>query len=318
MKVLFLCPDYFGIYKVIEKQIQEQIHCELKSVIFEDYKYKNSFQKIKNFLAKTFLKKNLKKIWASKERIQTIAKDDFFDYLFVICPDFLLNEELKYITDRAQKSIVYFWDSFDNIPRYERTLPFFDVKYSFEPKDVKKYNLTFLTNFYFNTANNNDYKNDLFFIGTFDERIEIILKVVKSITNNGKRAQVFLQSKNNKIIKKYQSESITFIKKPIIFSESEKFYNNSKIILDVQKKIQNGLTFRVFEAMGKRKKLITTNEDIVNYDFYNSNNIFIWTDNTKEIPLAFFETDYQELPEEIFIKYSLENWIKTIFELSKS
>ena len=83
MKVLFLCPDYFGIYKVIQKEIQAQTLCELKSVIFEDYKYKNSFQKIQNFLAKTFLRKNLKKIWASKERISTIAHDDYFDYLFV-------------------------------------------------------------------------------------------------------------------------------------------------------------------------------------------------------------------------------------------
>jgi hypothetical protein len=314
MKILFLCPDYFGIYKVIEKEIQESFDCELKSIIFEDYKYKNTLQKVQNFLAKTFFKKNLKKIWASKERIKTIAKEDYFDYLFIICPDFLLNDELKYITERAKKSIVYYWDSFDNIPRYERTLPFFDKHYSFEPKDVKKFNLSFLTNFYYNTSQNNNPKNDLFFIGTFDERIEIILKVLKSITKNGKSAQIFLQSKNHKIIRKYKSKNITFIKKPIIFTESEKIYNNSKIILDVQKKVQNGLTFRVFEAMGKRKKLITTNQDIINYDFYNSNNIFIWKDFTTDIPSSFFETPYEELSLEMFEKYSISSWVKTIFE----
>lgn len=313
MKVLFLCPDYFGIYKIIERQIQEQTNCELKSIIFVDYKYKNTFQKIQNFLAKTFLKKNLKKIWASKERISTIDKNETFDYLFVICPDFLLNDELKYVTERAKKSVVYFWDSFDNIPRYERTLPFFDVKYSFEPKDVLKYNLNLLTNFYFNTNKNNDAKNDLFFIGTFDERIELILKVLKSIHKFGKIAKIYLQSDNEKTALKYQSKSIQFIKKTITFEESEKIYNDSKIILDVQKKIQKGLTFRVFEAMGKGKKLITTNEDIVNYDFYNSNNIFIWKANTTSIPKEFFETDFQELPKEIFEKYSIQSWVKTIF-----
>ncbi|WP_395067166.1 hypothetical protein [Flavobacterium sp.] len=314
MKVLFLCPDYFGIYKVIQKEIQAQTLCELKSVIFEDYKYKNSFQKIQNFLAKTFLRKNLKKIWASKERISTIAHDDYFDYLFVICPDFLLNDELKYVTQRAKKTIVYFWDSFDNIPRYERTLPFFDVKYSFEPKDVAKYNLNLLTNFYYNTNRNITPSNDVFFIGTFDERFELIQNVVKSIHTFGKTAQIFLQSNNEKTIAHYQTETIKFIKKPITFAESEKIYNNSKIILDVQKKIQKGLTFRVFEAMGKGKKLITTNEDIVNYDFYNSNNIFIWKDQTTAIPNSFFETPYTELPQEIYEKYSISSWVKTIFE----
>jgi hypothetical protein len=314
MKILFLCPDYFGIYKVIEKEIQESIDCELRSIIFEDYQYKNTFQKIKNFIAKTFFKKNLKKIWASKERVSSIKEDDYFDYLFVICPDFLLNNELKYITERAKKSIVYYWDSFDNIPRYERTLPFFDTHYSFEPKDVKKYNLNFLTNFYYNTSRNNIPTNDLFFIGTFDERFEIIQKVLKSITKLGKSAQIILQSKNDKIIEKHQNKAITFIKKPITFTESEKIYNNSKIILDVQKKIQKGLTFRVFEAIGKRKKLITTNEDILNYDFYNSNNIFIWKEDTIEIPSTFFETSYEEIPIEIFDKYSISSWVKTIFE----
>jgi hypothetical protein len=314
MKILFLCPDYFGIYKVIEKEIQESIDCELRSIIFEDYQYKNTFQKIKNFIAKTFFKKNLKKIWASKERVSSIKEDDYFDYLFVICPDFLLNNELKYITERAKKSIVYYWDSFDNIPRYERTLPFFDTHYSFEPKDVKKYNLNFLTNFYYNTSRNNIPTNDLFFIGTFDERFEIIQKVLKSITKLGKSAQIILQSKNDKIIEKHQNKAITFIKKPITFTESEKIYNNSKIILDVQKKIQKGLTFRVFEAIGKRKKLITTNEDILNYDFYNSNNIFIWKEDTIEIPSTFFETSYEEIPIEIFYKYSISSWVKTIFE----
>ncbi len=308
-----MCPDYFGIYKVIEKQIQEHTNCELKSIIFVDYKYKNTFQKIQNFLTKTFLKKNLKKIWASKERINTIDKNETFDYLFVICPDFLLNDELKYVTEKAKKSIVYFWDSFDNIPRYERTLPFFDIKYSFEPKDVSKYNLNLLTNFYSNTNRNADAKNDLFFIGTFDERIEIILKLLKSIHKFGKTAKIYLQSDNEKTALKYQSESIMFIKKTITFEESEKIYNDSKIILDVQKKIQKGLTFRVFDAMGKGKKLITTNEDIVNYDFYNSNNIFIWNDNTKEIPKDFFETEYEDLPKEIFEKYSIQNWVKKVF-----
>ena len=306
--------NYFEIYKVIQKEIQDQTHCELKSVIFEDYKYKNFFQKIHNFLAKAFLKKNLKKIWASKERISTIAENDYFDYLFVICPDFLLNDELKYVTERAKKSIVYFWDSFDNIPRYERTLPFFDIKYSFEPKDVEKYNLNLLTNFFYNTNRNNAPKNDVFFIGTFDKRIELIQQVVKYINKLGKTAQIYLQSDNKKIAAKYQSESIKFIKKPITFAESEKIYNDSKIILDVQKKIQIGLTFRVFEAMGKGKKLITTNEGIINYDFYNSNNIFVWKDDTVEIPSSFFETPYEELPMEMYGKYTLKNWVKTIFE----
>jgi hypothetical protein len=111
MKILFLCPDYYGIYKIIEKGIKENIDCELKTLVFEDYRYKNLFQKIENFTSKIFLKKNKKKIWSSKQNVQSIQPNDHFDVLFIICPDFLQNQELHYITERADKSIVYYWIS---------------------------------------------------------------------------------------------------------------------------------------------------------------------------------------------------------------
>ncbi|HEY6143939.1 MAG TPA: hypothetical protein VIV55_11045 [Flavobacterium sp.] len=313
MRILFLCPDYFGIHKLIEKTIQKQFNCELTSIIFKDYQYKNSWDKALNFLSKTFLKKNLKRIWASNERIKDIKPEDYFDYVFMICPDFLINKDLKYITDKTLNPIVYFWDSFDNIPRYERTLPFFKTKYSFERKDTIKYNLNFLTNFYHNSGYSKSNEIDLFFIGTYDSRFLVIKEILDIVKRKSKISKIILQCKNPKVIDENKDTDITFIQKPIPIEETEKIFSNSKIILDVQKTIQQGLTFRVFEAMGFRKKLITTNTDIINYDFYNPNNIFVWTEDTKDIPDAFFETDYEELPEAIFKKYSIESWLKTIF-----
>lgn len=313
MRILFLCPNYFGIYKVIETGIKKQFDCELTSIIFKDYKYKHSGEKVINFLSKTFLKKNLKKIWASNERIENIKPEDYFDYVFTICPDFLTNEDLKYVTDKTKNSIVYFWDSFDNIHRYERTLPFFKTKFSFERKDVLKYNLKFLTNFYHNTSKTASTEIDVFFIGTFDNRFQVIKEILSAIKLKNKISKIILKCDNQKVIDENEGMGITFIQKVIPIDETEKIYSNSKIILDVQKTVQKGLTFRVFEAIGFRKKLITTNTDIVNYDFYNPNNIFVWTEGSKDIPDAFFETDYEELPEEIFKKYSLENWLNTIF-----
>jgi hypothetical protein len=48
------------------------------------------------------------------------------------------------------------------------------------------------------------------------------------------------------------------------------------------------LIFRVFEALGYKKKLITNNQDITSYDFYNENNIFVITNENYQIPLDFF------------------------------
>src|SRR5690606_15977197 len=131
---------HFGLYKIFEEGFKKYSGCEVKTIIYGDYKYKNKGEKIKNFLAKTFLNKNLKKIWGSEQNVASIKPDDVFDYVFVICPEFLLPPQLEYVTGKGKTSIVYYWDGFDHFPKYLPTMKYFDVKWSFDPVDVKKYN----------------------------------------------------------------------------------------------------------------------------------------------------------------------------------
>jgi hypothetical protein len=92
------------------------------------------------------------------------------------------------------------------------------------------------------------------------------------------------------------------------------FNQNTKIILDIQHDNQVGLSFRPYEAMGLRKKLITTNHFIKEYDFYNPNNIFILDKDINDIPDSFLNSPYEEISEEIYNKYKLENWVKSILK----
>ncbi len=312
MKVLFICPNYYGIYKIIEKGIQDNYNVKITTIISNAYKYKNVGQKILNFISKILFKRNLKKEWSSKECVSNIKSTDYFDYIFIICPDFLLNEELKYLKSKTKKFIVYYWDSFDNIPRYERTLPYFDKHFSFEKKDVIKYNLNFLTNFYYQTNFDLVPNFDVYFIGALDERISILLKIINIMPD--KQNKIIIQSNKKSKLNKLKGKGFDLIKKPISFMENQNYFKDSKIIIDIQKTIQDGLTFRVFEAMSHKKKLITTNTDIVNYDFYNPNNIFIWEESVDKIPNDFFESPYQDIPIEIYNKYSLKSFLNTIFE----
>ena len=65
--------------------------------------------------------------------------------------------------------------------------------------------------------------------------------------------------------------------------------------MEIQRTEQVGLSFRIFEALGHRKKLITTNKDIVNYDFYHPQNILVVDENTIEIPEEFVTSPYVEI-----------------------
>jgi len=90
--------------------------------------------------------------------------------------------------------------------------------------------------------------------------------------------------------------------------------NDSRVLLDIAQPKQDGLSFRIFEAMIMEKKLITTNRSVTAYDFYNPNNIFIWQNETTIPAKEFFTTPYSPVSEEIVKKYSLENWVQQIFE----
>ena len=71
-----------------------------------------------------------------------------------------------------------------------------------------------------------------------------------------------------------------------------------------------GLTMRTIELLGLQKKIITTNIDIVNYDFYNPVNILIIDRDSPKINKEFFTTPFTPIPQEIVSKYIISNWLK--------
>lgn len=315
-KILFLCTDHFDLYKIFQNGIEQYTNCEVETVLYPKFRYKNKKQKIQNFFSKLFLRQNLKPFYSSEAIFESIPKDVQYDYILVICPDFLHQKHMHLLKSIAKKTIVYYWDGFNHFPKYKESLPYFDDLFSFDPIDVKKYNLKFITNFYFVEDRNTDTKTDLFFLSSYDSRYPIIEKIVSLLEKQEKKVLIYQHTKDQNIIEQeQQNNAIKFIDKHIPFEETSQLMKETKIVLDIHKDIQHGLSFRVFEAMGLGKKLITTNADIINYDFYNPNNIFVLQKNTDAIPDYFLNTPYQELPEEIYKKYSQENWIKTIFDL---
>ena len=64
------------------------------------------------------------------------------------------------------------------------------------------------------------------------------------------------------------------------------------------------------EALFYEKKLITNNKNIINYDFYCKENIFILEkDDIEELP-QFLKTPYKKIDNEIVNKYEFENWLE--------
>jgi hypothetical protein len=71
------------------------------------------------------------------------------------------------------------------------------------------------------------------------------------------------------------------------------------------------------DAIGLKKKIITTNSDIIHYDFYSSENILVIPPAKISDIELFLKIPYKSLDEEIRNKYSLHFWIKCIISGEK-
>ena len=89
---------------------------------------------------------------------------------------------------------------------------------------------------------------------------------------------------------------------------------SSKAVLDIQHPKQTGLTMRTIEMLGVKRKLITTNPAVKEYDFYNPQNILVIDRANPIVNKEFLESLYSPINEKLYYKYSLDGWIEYIFK----
>lgn len=219
------------------------------------------------------------------------------------------------------------WDSFSNKNSFN-TIDLFDKIISFDSRDAKKYNLNFLPLFYIKDYESirediTDFKYDLCITATaHSDRYIIAEKLQKQISNYGLVMFSYFYLPNKIIywirkifLKKYGygnivNFSFSFLTQNEIIKKIEK----SKVVLDINHPLQYGLTSRCLEALGANRKLITTNENIKNYDFYNKSNIRVIDRKNPIIEANFFDSKYIKPKNEIYQKYSIKNWLINIFD----
>lgn len=314
-RLLYIAPDHYDFYKVILKGFREYSDYDVVMVLSSGFTYKNVRERLHHWFQKLFFRKNSKQHYFRKKMVEAINRYDGYDLLYINRPDIFPPDMLSFISGKAKRSIVHYWDSFDKIKGQKETIPFFDIHYSFDEKDCLEYGLKPISNFYFDENTTSDPEHDVFFFGTYDNRFKKIKNIIDQINLTGFKAKALFLSKDRKTVIQHTSDTISFIKKTIPFPQSIAYSANTRILLDVHHENQIGLSFRPFEALGFRKKLITTNAHIKTYDFYNPNNILIWTDTTTKIPESFLNTPYQEIPPEIRNKYSLKNWMESMLNV---
>ncbi|MFV5688168.1 hypothetical protein ACM55M_06030 [Flavobacterium sp. ZT3R25] len=313
-RIAIITTHSFGYIDFLVAKLNEAQNVDLTYINIDTipFSYKNIFYKISNFLLKLISLPSLKEKNKTNYIKKVIENGDLFDQILIIRPDKLQRKALFILRDNAIQMTCFLFDGIENFKDQKKTLSFFDTVYSYDKMDVKKYNFQFLTNYiYDDNIQNNDIQNKVFNISSFDRRFLFLEKVANYLSKNSISFRFVV--KKDKI---FEHKNIEIINEYLPISEVKKLIASSLVLVDIQKENQYGLSFRVFEALGYKKKLITNNQDIVTYDFYNKNNIFVISEENYEIPLDFFETDYVEIDPEISNKYKLTSWISEVFKVN--
>lgn len=314
-KILFIAPFFFGYEVIIKEELQRQgAIVDMFNERPVERAISRAFLKVFPFLFCGVINRYYKSI---------LSEHHNYDYILIIGCDSITKKALRMIkrANPNAKMCLHLMDSVKNIKFVKKKFVYFDYCSSFDRKDCESFNcLNFRPLFYskcFEKNGKEPAEYDICFCGTVhSDRYYVIKKIESGISK--KRVffkHLYLQAPFMFYFYKLfgkgflNSKKNEFSFRKMSLSEIALVENKSSVILDIQHPKQSGLTMRTLEILGSRKKMITTNKDVVNYDFYNPNNIFVINREKPTIDESFFEKEYVPLSNEIYKKYSLEQWV---------
>lgn len=315
MKICLISFDFWGFDRHIIRQLENQnINASHINLLNFKYRHPSLLHRIGNLFDKLIFKKNIKKIKRQEYVLEELNKLGPQDIILIIRPDLLDRKTHEVILQKTKKYIAYLYDSTERFPVEHLLEGLFDKIFSFDGNDVKKYGFEHISNYIYlpkqEIKPQQSFKHKVFIVIAADERLAVLNKVAGEL-DNLKISYKFI------VVNSRQPQGlnpkIEYRKKAIWHDELMTYLNDSEIFLDLVRDGHNGLSFRVFEAMAYQKKLITTNASIKNYDFYNPNNIMVIDAGNPVINPNFFNSPYQPLPDSVYNKYTIENWVNRVF-----
>lgn len=327
MKLLLIMPKFFDYPEIIVNELNEMGY---EVDFFDDRPSTNAWIKAAIRINKNLIGTYIKKYF---ESVMKTVRSKKYDVVFLISGQSLsLSEsminEIK-LCQKDAKFVLYQWDSQTNFPYIKQVQKYFDKCYSFDRRDIEETpSLKFLPLFYsrkyeeIGKRNNTNFKYDFCFVGTAHPKkykfIKMMSEQLKSVYPNqfiyfffpSPIVYFYRKIMNNELRKAKYNE---FHYVPLKGKDMNDVYETSRCVLDSAQDGQLGLTIRVLEALGAKKKLITTNEDVINYDFYKPENIYVY-EGKIDLENVFFTHEYKEVSKEVYEKYSLRSWLKEILE----
>ncbi len=320
MKITLISFDFWHydehIVNCLNKNGAEAHHINIGA-----YQHKNSWARIVNAFSKVVLRKNLKTKNREDFILQRLQQLGLQDQILVINPesiDLACHQKIKKYT-KSYKA--YLYDSVKRCPvEHLLQASLFDYVYSFDKEDCLQYGFLETTNYNY-LKKKSPIKTtalDLIYIGSIDERLSFLQELAERCKENALKFQFFAIGKKATLAKIKQ---VLLGKLPLIHFRRKRFsplqtlemYRKSNVIVDVIRENQTGLSFRVFESMALGKKIISTNQNLLQYNIAESSNVLVLKKDWSNFDPMFFTQNAVEYNQEIYEQYTINTWVQNVF-----
>ena len=220
---------------------------------------------------------------------------------------------------------LYFWDSYRNMPANSvEKVSLFDKAFSFDPLDAAadsrlSYRPLFFLDEYAHLPQV-AHDIDVLFFGTVHTDRYRVLKRLERVLPANLRFEKVLYFPSTAVYRArrvfapafWRARRDEFVFRPLGKGEIQALIGRARIVVDVERSIQAGLTMRTVEMLGAGKKLITTNPQALLADFFDPSNVAVIDRLRPALPAGFLSAPYVVQPAERLQRYSLSGWLDEV------
>lgn len=322
MKSLLISIRFMEYVDIISKELSNILGETTDTLIIDTYSngpgyYINKFTGGKYDQAKDYNKQ--------KNFFESV-KTEYYDYIVMIVGRGLnISAFEKFLRgQKHSKKILYLFDDVARVKEFDDIAAFFDIIYSFDRVDCEKYGFRLLPLFYCDIYKYNAQNKNIDFScigGLHSDRERLIKGIMNQFPENKWNWEAILVASSKfSIMKEYllgkRTDTPDFIYyHRIPLASAADIMLRSKCTIDMPYPSQKGLTIRTIESLAAETKIITTNKDIVKYDFYDPNNILVVDMNTNVvISDEFVSSPYNPIPDSVVKRYSLNSWAHSLLD----
>lgn len=326
-KILLIAPKYFDYENKIKRKLEEcgaSVWFIQENVDVTYLKFK-TLNKFPEHIRVNIINKYYKQEFDKKRDIK-------FDIIFCIrvnlFNDYIMNTLKTYFP--CAKYVLYFWDSCRNMRNAYKVSKYFDKVFTFDKSDAQKYDKwNFRPLFYLPEYKNhedelvNKQSIDILYIASLSkERADYYIKLNEYCKQNRLILDTYFVCSpvifywNYWKVDSFRKVPTKLIhQRGLSLTELLERMKKTKVVFDCSHSSQTGLTMRTIECLGAEKKMITTNSNIRDYDFFIDSNILLINDYDFENIKDFVENRiYSKVNDKLMYKYSLEGWLDEILD----